>query len=67
MYSQIRNIETQERRREAIGVEFYDDCGFIRLTWSESDISDRGVGDSGSLKIAFGLRTLGNLAGDQFD
>ncbi len=67
LYAQQRDIENDRNARLAIGVQYDDDCSFLRVYYETSDNFDRGVGNAESIKIAIGLRTLGQLSDNTFD
>ncbi len=67
VYSQLRNIETGQNARRAFGIKFYDECSYILISYEDKDLSDRGVGGGSTVKIAFGLKTLGEVSDNTFD
>ncbi len=67
VYSQLRNIETGQNASRAFGIKFYDECSYILISYEDKDLSDRNVGSGSTIKIAFGLKTLGEVSDDTFD
>jgi LPS-assembly protein len=67
LYAQNRNIETGQNAQKAFGLELSDECSFLRISYVEKEISDRGVGSSDTIKFAFGLKTIGQVSDRTFE
>lgn len=67
LYNQSRNIEQGFNVFQGFGVELYDDCSFIQITYLSREVNDRGVGQGDTIKIAFGFKTIGQVSDRDFD
>ncbi|MAP94005.1 MAG: hypothetical protein CMK07_03545 [Ponticaulis sp.] len=66
-YKLERNLETNLNRNQQIALKWFDDCSFFLIGWKQSQINDRGVGDSESIVFGFGFNTLGEVNNTDFD
>ena len=67
LYAQNRNIEDGLNASQAIGIEFFDECGFFRIQYQKREQDDRGLEDESQIRFAFGLKTLGQVSDNTFD
>lgn len=66
-YQINRNLESNLNQRQFIGLRWSDDCSFFIVGWQQSQINDRGVGDSESIVFGFGFNTIGAVSPGDFD
>jgi LPS-assembly protein len=67
LYLVNRNLTRELNARQQIALQWEDDCSFFRIGWAQSEISDRGIGNSESITFEFGFKTLGQVTNSDFD
>jgi LPS-assembly protein len=63
-YNVRRDLALERNLRQDASLTFTDDCTFVQLIYSRSDVQNGPIGRSDSVRIRFGLATLGNFGRD---
>lgn len=67
LYLLNRNLTRKLNQSQQVALQWQDDCSFFRIGWQQSEVNDRGVGDSDSITFEFGFKTLGYITNSDFD